>query len=242
MAPNETTNVLITGVSRGIGETIARFFLANGWVVHGISRSEPRIKDSRLVWHRADVGNTDELRRVLGELPGPFDCVVENAGMLGPIGRSLEIPMDGWRTTFDVNFFAPLTITRGILAKTNPNACFIFLSGGGAVTPVSGVGPYALSKLAIVKLVEQLSIEEDRFRFYAMAPGAVDTEIFREHHARSGGAVPRFTTADEIEALVAKLLADTERHLNGKLVHVRDDIHKLLSVPDAGHVRRVEAR
>ena len=242
MAPESANQVLITGVSRGIGEIIARFFLGRGWTVHGLSRSPPALSDPRLVWHRVDLRNAEDLERVLGKLAGPLDCVVLNAGMLGPMGTSLEIPIAGWRETFDVNFFTPLAIIKAVLPKCTPNAYLIFLSGGGAVTPLSGVGPYALSKLAIVKLVEQLSLEEDRARFYAMAPGAVDTKIFREHHARSGGDMPKFTTPGEIETLLGQFLEDRDGRLNGKLVHVRDDVAKLLSVRDGGFVRRVEAR
>src|SRR3989338_8712956 len=242
MAPDRAEQAIITGVSRGIGEIIARFLLKKGWTVHGLSRGEPGTRDPQLRWHRAGLGNAAEIDRVLGGLAGPFDCVVLNAGMLGPMGKSLEIPLAGWRETFDLNFFAPLSFTRALLPKCRSNACFIFLSGGGAVTPLAGVGPYALSKLAIVKLVEQLSLEESRARFYALAPGAVDTKIFREHHARSGGDMPKFTTPGEIETLLGQFLEDRDGRLNGKLVHVRDDIAKLLSVPDGGFVRRMEAR
>lgn len=233
---------LVTGVSRGIGEIIANFFLERGWRVHGISRSKPNINHQNFFWHQADLSREPEVARVAGVLEEAFDCVVLNAGMLGPMGSVIDISMQGWREAFDLNFFAPLALAQALTKHAKKNAAFIFLSGGGAVTPVAGVGPYAISKLAVVKLVEQLSIEDGQFRFYAIAPGAVDTEIFREHHERSGGGMPRFTKPEEIEKLIERFLADTNRLLNGKLIHVRDDIEKLLAVPDGGFVRRVEAR
>src|SRR3989344_1961172 len=230
--PSDAGTVLITGVSRGIGEIIANFFLDRDWRVVGLSRSESSISHRNFHWHQADLSQESEVTRVVEALEGTFDCVVLNAGMLGPMGRVLEIPVQGWRDTFDLNFFGPLALIRSVFGRSSENACFIFLSGGGAVTQLSGVGPYAISKLALVKLAEQLSLEYPGYRFYAMAPGAVDTEIFREHHERSGGPAPRFTDSKEIHTLIAHFLDDSDGRLHGRLIHVRDDIEKLLKAQD----------
>jgi NADP-dependent 3-hydroxy acid dehydrogenase YdfG len=40
---------LVTGVSKGIGESTAQLLLESGWKVYGISRSKPRIDSANLV-------------------------------------------------------------------------------------------------------------------------------------------------------------------------------------------------
>lgn len=233
-------NILITGISRGIGLALARSFLGKGWTVFGLSRSVPPLAHERFRWQSCDLSSAAATAAAIADWDTAFDAVIHNAAVLGPMGKALDIPSRGWRETFDVNFFAPLEITRLVLPLCREKACFIFFSGGGAVTAKPWVGPYALSKLALVKLVEQLALEYPEFRFYALAPGAVDTAIFREHHKRSGGPMPRFTAFGEIERLIGIFLDDTERLLNGRLVHVRDDLEALRTLADGGYIRRVE--
>ena len=237
----DARNILITGVSRGIGFNLARSFLAQGWTVFGLSRSAPPLEHERFRWRSCDLSSVKTAEEAIADWGAAFDAVIHNAAQLGPMGRALDIPIRGWRETFDVNFFAALEITRLVLPFCRNKAGFIFFSGGGAVTAKPSVGPYALSKLALVKLAEQLALEYPEFRFYAIAPGAVDTAIFKEHYKRSGGSIPRFTDFDEIDRLIGVFISDRQGRLNGRLVHVRDDIEKLLALAEGGLVRRVEA-
>ena len=104
------------------------------------------------------------------------------------------------------------------------------------------MGPYAVSKLAVIKLAEQLTLEYPSFRFSPWRREH-DTELFREQHHLSREPLPRFAEFAECSArFLERLMADTEGSLRGKLVHVRDDIEKLLAVPDSGSIRRVEQR
>jgi NAD(P)-dependent dehydrogenase (short-subunit alcohol dehydrogenase family) len=164
------------------------------------------------------------------------------AGMSGPVGSALSLPASGWRETFEVNFFAPLAIAQSLLGRARPNACAIFFSGGGAVTPRPLVGPYAVSKLAVVKLAEQLALDHRGFRFYAIAPGAHDTEIFKEQNTKTGEPQPKFAEFSAVERLIRAFLDDADGRLNGRFIHIRDDLDKLRSLPEGGTIRRIEVR
>jgi len=171
-----------------------------------------------------------------------LSCVVANAARGGPVGPSLDIPLREWRKTIDVNFFAHLDVVRHAIAHCRPGASFIFLSGGGAVTPRPLLGPYAISKLAIAKLAEQLALEYRRFRFYAVAPGTHDTRILRGLFRGLATVPPPLTAFGDVERLLDTLVNDRAGRLNGRLVHVHDDVRALLSVADGGYIRRVEKR
>ena len=92
------------------------------------------------------------------------------------------------------------------------------------MTPKPFVGPYAVSKLAVTKLAEQLALEYPSFRFYALAPGAHNTKLFDEQNSMSSGPLPRFVDFADVERLLETLLGDTDGRLRGKLIHVRDDV------------------
>jgi NAD(P)-dependent dehydrogenase (short-subunit alcohol dehydrogenase family) len=231
---------IVTGVSSGLGKYLAEFLLQQGWSVAALSRREPQIRHSHFVWQACDLGDARAVDGVVEHLPAPIDLVIHNAAVSGGLGPGLEIDLAAWRHAFEVNFFAPLSLTKHLLARCRPNACFVFLSGGGAVTPRPRVGPYAISKLAVVKLAEQLALEYPGSRFYALAPGAHPTRLFEEQHRASSSPPPPFAALDQVARMLERLIDDTPGRLNGRLVHVRDDIEKLLSVPGGGTVRRVE--
>lgn len=238
----ESKTALISGVSGGLGGDIARFLLADDWDVHGLSRTKPDFKHERFFWQEADLAQPAKLRGALSSLRQSFDALILAAGMSGPVGPGLILPLDGWRETFEVNFFAPLAIAKEMFVRLRPNACIIFFSGGGAANARPLVGPYAASKLAAVKLAEQLALDHKGFRFYAIAPGAHDTKIFREQRAGTGEPAPKFAEFSQVEKLIRTFISDTAGRLNGRFVHVRDDVEKLLSFPEGGMIRRFEAR
>lgn len=235
-------SVVITGVSVGIGNNLARFLLREGWSVYGLSRRKPDIEDAHFSWCQCDITDAQGVAAVMQRLPAALDVVVHNAGASGGLGPGLDIPLEAWRAAFEVNFFAPLNLSKHLIQRCRPKACFIFLSGGGSVTPKPFVGPYAVSKLAVTKLAEQLALEYPGFRFYAMAPGAHNTKLFEEQNSMSSGAPPPFADFAAVTRLLQTLIADTERRFGGKLLHVRDDLEQLLSVRDGGTIRRVERR
>jgi hypothetical protein len=75
-----------------------------------------------------------------------------------------------------------------------------------------------------------------------VAPGAHPTQLFEEQQRVVGIAPPPFADLAEVARLLQRLISDVDGRLNGKLVHIRDDLEKLLSVEGGGTVRRVERR
>ncbi len=235
-------HVFISGVSRGIGEALARSFLAKGWEVFGVSRGAPSIRHSLFTWKRCDVSKPADVKKVFSRMTRRFDCVIGNAATGGPIGRALSIPLRQWREVFDVNFFSHLEVVRRAVGRAKPGAAFIFFSGRGAVSPRPLAGPYALSKLAVTKLAEQLASEYPRFRFYAIAPGAHDTKMAREHLRLLKEPTPEAAGIRPVARLLGRLIRDRKGRLNGRLLHIRDDVERLLSVAEGGYIRRREQR
>ena len=69
-------NVLVTGVSRGIGRAIATRLLEDGWLVHGTYRVDSDAADSlsrsfpTLVLHQADLSLDSDLDGLIAALGG----------------------------------------------------------------------------------------------------------------------------------------------------------------------------
>ncbi len=242
MASRTARTVFLSGVSRGIGDGLAGFFLRRGWRVLGVSRTKPRITHPAFTWRRCDITNPAAVARLFRGRRRRFDCVIANAATGGPVGPALSIPGASWRAVFDANFFSHLEVARHAVRHARPGAAFIFLSGRGAVSPRPFAGPYAISKLAVTKLAEQLSGEYPRFRFYAISPGAHDTRMARAHLRALGESAPEPLPFVLLERLILRLIKDRSKRLSGRLIHVRDRISRLLSLPEGGYIRRIEKR
>jgi NAD(P)-dependent dehydrogenase (short-subunit alcohol dehydrogenase family) len=169
MRPTEERTVLVTGATDGIGEEIARQLAARGArvIVHG--RSMERVEAARERTGAAGVAAADlasfaQVRAMVGDLAGPLDGLVNNAGIgYGTAPRRGVRTEDGHEPTWQVNFLSAFLLTELLRER---------LRGGRVVHVSSGVHssgevdleqpdeprfatPYAQSKIALVMLARE---------------------------------------------------------------------------------------
>ncbi|KIM25241.1 hypothetical protein M408DRAFT_222294 [Serendipita vermifera MAFF 305830] len=148
---------------------------------------------------------------------GHLDGIVLNAGVLEPTGRIEEIPVDGWKSVFDVNFFSLIPTIQSALPalrkaeshRGEGKGKVIMISSGAAVKGNANWGPYSASKAAMNSLARTLATEEKDVTTIALRPGMVDTDM---------QAVLR--ASDTIQPADLQLFKDA--HSNGKLVKPED--------------------
>ena len=157
--------VAVTGASRGIGHAIVRRFYARGWEVITLARTPfstvcPWAEG--IVRHiEVNLSDLDSVRAAAAALQGQLDArglsaLVNNAGISpkGPGGSRLgtiETALDDWKTVFQVNFFAPIMLARGLIAELErAKGAVVNVSSiaGSRVHPFAGAA-YATSKSAL---------------------------------------------------------------------------------------------
>ena len=176
--------VLITGTSRGLGLALSRVFSEAGLEVFGCARGERASDDGATHFTQCDVSDESACSRLFEEVVEAFsqvDCVINNAGVLAPIGFVKDANQSDWRTHLNVNFFGTLTLSKLFiehLHRTNHRGLLLNLSSGAALKGYAGWGPYCASKAAIDRLSECIQLEEsDRLRVHSIAPGVIDTDM-----------------------------------------------------------------
>src|SRR5581483_916236 len=115
--PLRGKRILITGGSRGIGQTLATAFLEEGARVCVCARhgdNFPALQEAGALAHITDVRDPEDVDRLIlriGEAWGRLDAVVNNAAVLreGPL---TEQPFSVWRDTIDVNLTGPFLVVR----------------------------------------------------------------------------------------------------------------------------------
>lgn len=232
--------VMITGASRGIGAAAARAFAAAGARVVLLSRSTGAIADiageigERALAIPCDVANWTEMARAVDaavETFGAIDVLVNNAGIIEPIGPLAELDVDGWTTVIDVNvkgvFHGMRAVLPGMLALGSGTV--ITVSSGAAHRALPGWSAYCTSKAAARMLTEAAHAEYgDTLRVMGLSPGTVATQMQRDIKASGVGPVAKLAWEDHIppewvaDALVWMCGTDAD-DLRGTEVSLRDD-------------------
>lgn len=210
----EGKTVLVTGGSRGIGEMIARGFVAAGADVVISARSAERCAEladelsshGRCVALPADLSTPEgcaELADALQARTDHLDVLVNNAGATwgAPLG---DYPAEGFDKVMGVNVRAPFLVTQALLgplraAATEDDPARVIMIGSvdGIQVPRFDSFAYSASKSAVHMLTRHLGkvLAGDHVTVNAVAPGLFPSKMtafmFDEHEEQVLAAIPR---------------------------------------------------
>ena len=137
---------------------------------------------------RGDVSRPDDLEKLAAEMARDWGCLdglICCAGVQGPLGPAMQLPAAAWDESLKINLhgtFHTLRATHALLLQTSRRAKIVCFSGGGATAPRANFTPYAVAKIGIVRMVENLAHEWAGLPvdINALAPGAVNTRMTDE--------------------------------------------------------------
>ena len=173
-------NILITGVSSGLGEALAKTYLENGDTVYAIGKTIPKKLDHypHFFFFPYDLSETFMIQSTLQEFLAhrSFELVILNAGLLGEIKTLSQTALHDIKHVMDVNVWAnkELIDTLNTHAKVKQ---IIGISSGAAVNGSKGWGTYSLSKSALNMLLKVYAKELPDIHFTALAPGVIHTPM-----------------------------------------------------------------
>jgi NAD(P)-dependent dehydrogenase (short-subunit alcohol dehydrogenase family) len=228
---------LVTGGTRGIGETIAAAYAAAGARVylHGrdVELGEAvarRIGGTFIAGDLADLQQVHALADTIAARESKLHVLVNNAAyeIHTPL---LEMDLDKARRLFDVNCWHAIELTRRLhpLLRASGNASVINVTSIHESTPVANNGPYAMSKAAMAMFTRTAAIEwgEMGIRVNNFAPGAIETDMNRRliHEIgldkwRHWIPIGRVGTCDEMIGPALFLASDASSYMTGATLTV----------------------
>ena len=182
---------IVTGASRGIGESIARTFAAHGAKVVLAARKMdtllPIAESLGANAHAiaAHTGKEADCKRLVDETIAKFgkvDVLVNNAATNPYFGTFVDIEEGAWDKTFEVNvkgyFWMTREVVKHLRARESAGSIVNMASVAGLVAS-PGQGAYAMTKAAVLSMTKTLAYElaGNKIRVNAIAPGFVDTKF-----------------------------------------------------------------
>ena len=183
--------IVLTGVSRGLGRAMTEGFIAAGHAVMGCARSAEAIEQLRKRFGppnhfaKVDVSRDEEVRQwasVVLAAGGPPDLLVNNAATINRNAALWEVPADEFSRVIDVNLKGVANVIRHFvpaMVRRRKGVIVNFSSYWGR-SVAAEVAPYCATKWAIEGLTAALA--EDLPKGMAavpLNPGIIDTDMLR---------------------------------------------------------------
>lgn len=247
--PNEEKKTLIlTGASRGIGHATVKRFASAGWRVitcsrHGFPENCPweAGPEDHIQVDLADAQSTlvaiSEMRARLKAQGGRLNALVSNAAISpkGPGGSrlgSIETPIVDWQRVFQINFFAPIILARGLIEElqlAKGAVVNVTSIAGSRVHPFAGAA-YATSKAALAGLTREMAADfgPRGIRVNAISPGEIDTSILSpgtQKIVEENIPLGRLGEPQEVAKAIYFLCTEQSSYVNGAELHINGGQH-----------------
>ena len=235
---------LVTGASRGIGESIAILLAEQG--AHVIVSSR-KIDGCQTVADAiinaggsaeafaCHVGSMDDIENIFKHIQtkyGKLDILVNNAAANPYFGDILDTDLAAYTKTVDVNirgyFF--MSVQAGRLMRENGGGTIVNTASVNALQPGSLQGIYSITKAAVVNMTKAFAKEcaVHSIRVNALLPGFTKTkfagalfnneDIYRE--AINQVPMQRHAEPNEMAGTVLYLVSDASSYTNGECIVV----------------------
>lgn len=238
--------VIITGGSRGIGASIALQCARRGMGVILTYNSKERAaadvvgaieaEGGKALALQLDVGDSGAFPAFAGVVRDAlaarwgranFDFLVNNAGygLYSPIATVTEEEFDG---LYRVHLKGPFFLTQALLPLLAEGGHIVNVTSATSRVATAGVAPYASFKGGLEVLTRYMAKEfgDRRIRANSIAPGPIRTELggglSADFEALLAGqtALGRIGEPDDVGGMVASLLSDDNRWINGQNIEV----------------------
>jgi 3-oxoacyl-[acyl-carrier protein] reductase len=238
----ERACALVTGVSRGIGRSVAlslarASFNIAGCYAAGTEEAEKTAAElsaigARHYLARCDVTSLDgveEFIRSAEDRLGPIGALVSNAGITRDAPLALTAPAD-WHAVLDTNLTGTFHVCRAMAFRfiKRRSGAIVAISSVAGITGNVAQCSYSATKAGVIGLSLSLAKELAPYgvRVNCVAPGFIETDMTRglpeKVRTKALGliALGRFGQPEDVAELVEFLLSDRAAYITGQVIRV----------------------
>ena len=243
MSNLENKNIIVTGASGGIGNSIVKKLnqaganiLASGTRIEKLEELKKNFENIKIL--KFDISQSDKIvefiENATNELGGSLDGLVNNAGITQD-NLAIRMSLEEWQKVININLTSTFLMSKFAIKKMlkNKSGKIVNITSVVGHTGNLGQANYTASKAAIVAMSKSLAIEyaKKNININCISPGFIKTamtdnidEKFREVIVSKIPSA-RLGEPDDIANAVLFLSSDQSDYINGETIHVNGGMY-----------------
>jgi len=243
MSNLENKNIIVTGASGGIGNSIIKKLneaeaniLASGTRIEKLEELKKNFKNIKII--KFDISQSDKIEEFIenatNELGGSLDGVINNAGITQD-NLAIRMSLDEWQKVININLTSTFLMSKFGVKKMlkNKSGKIVNITSVVGHTGNLGQANYTASKAGIIAMSKSLAIEyaKKNINVNCISPGFIKTamtdkidEKFKEVIVSKIPSA-RLGEPDDIANAVLFLSSDQSNYINGETIHVNGGMY-----------------
>ena len=234
---------ILTGASRGLGAATAAALAGQGVKLALLARNQEslaavadhaRRAGSEAVALACDVSDGAACAQAVAEAErrlGPIDILINNAGVIEPIGRLADTDGAAWARNISINLVGAYNMMRAVLPAMarRKRGVVIDISSGAAHRALEGWSAYCAAKAGLAMLTQAAALEygPHGVRIIGLSPGTIDTDMqgaIRASGINMVSKIPRsqLAPAEHAARAIVYLCGEAAADLAGGEASLRD--------------------
>jgi 3-oxoacyl-[acyl-carrier protein] reductase len=236
-------NIIVTGASGGIGNSIVEKLYENGSNILATGTKIEKLEDlkknfTNIKILKFDISQHEKIEDFINnateKLGGSLDCIINNAGITKD-NLTIRMSLEEWRSVIDINLTSTFLMCKYSIKKMLKNKYGKIINITSVVGHTGNVGQanYTASKAGIVAMSKSLAIEyaKKNINVNCISPGFISTtmtdKIDEKYKEAIIAKIPsnRLGKPVDIANAVTFLSSDQSDYINGETLHVNGGMY-----------------
>ena len=236
-------NVILTGATGGIGNSILEKLYENGANVLASGTKSEKLEELKKKFKNIkilqfDISQSQKIENFIDEgskeLGGNLDCIINNAGITQD-NLAIRMNLEEWKKVIDINLTSTFLICKFAIKKMlkNKKGKIINITSVVGHTGNLGQSNYTASKAGIVAMSKSLAIEyaKKNININCISPGFIKTEmtdkIDQKYKELIISKIPsaRLGEPKDIANAVIFLASNYSDYINGETLHINGGMY-----------------
>ena len=237
------TNVILTGATGGIGNSILENLITTGANVLATGTNEDKLnliqeKYKNVQTQKFDISNHLEIENFINKanecLGGRVDVLINNAGITRD-NLSIRMKDEEWNKVIDINLTSTFLLSKNVIKKMLKSKKGKIINITSIVGHTGNIGQsnYTASKAGVVAMSKSLALEygKKNINVNCISPGFISTEMTDKINddykevLKSKIPMNRFGTPNDIANTVIFLCSKLSDYITGETIHVNGGMY-----------------
>ena len=236
-------NIIITGASGGIGNSIVKKFYDNGANILATGTKKEKLEDLKSKFNNIKILSFDISQSNLIEdfvenatkaLGGNLYSIINNAGITKD-NLAIRMNLDEWRKVIDINLTSTFLLSKAVIKKMLKNKRGKIINITSVVGHTGNLGQtnYTAAKAGIVGMSKSLAIEyaKKNININCISPGFIKTSMTEKIESKYKDLIiskipsARLGEPEDVANAVLFLASDKSDYINGETLHVNGGMY-----------------